>query len=410
MWTSQDHGRTWSPAKEWARGGTFQNGIWEPFLYLDSQNRLVVVFSDELAHANWSQVVAMTTSVNGGHRPGMPTVARMDNGEYILSYEYCGLTNCRIYVKISPDGSTWGPSFDVGKPVSTDDSLYPGSSPYIVWDPATRQVVLSSHSAYYVHNDSLAPQDHRIDFTNSNYGRGSWSWSPAPWHVRNSTGACNSNYSPSLLAQPDGKIGVLPYKSDFAANDQAGWINFGADCSIYGDEYGFAPAGDQLAIAVTGSSGWKCYTIAGDVLTTDHSGEVGVMVHVTASPEGGDLNALRGFKYVISASIGNMTVSQHDGAQTAVLYSRASPLGVSPNRWYHLEFQYRTDVQLLIAVAEGSDHDLEGTNVGINGGYQQRIATRHDLQTGSADPLDHGMAGLFGRNGGGKFKNVDIRP
>jgi hypothetical protein len=53
----------------------------------------------------------------------MATVAKMDNGEYIMSYEFCP-PPCHIHVKTSKDGFNWNAS-DVSA-VSTADGISAG--------------------------------------------------------------------------------------------------------------------------------------------------------------------------------------------------------------------------------------------------------------------------------------------
>lgn len=103
----------------------------------------------------------------------MATVARMGNGEYAMSFEYCGTTNCQIYVKISSNGIDWDSS-DMGDAVSATDDFYPASSAYIVWDPTTKQLVLSNSGVYSFYNNTSLPEFRRALFTNSNYGRKQW--------------------------------------------------------------------------------------------------------------------------------------------------------------------------------------------------------------------------------------------
>jgi hypothetical protein len=212
LWRSLDHGQTWSLGREWQRSGSYYKGIWEPFLYLDSGNRFVAIFSDE--HSYWSQAQVSVISDDGGDawgqiefavassnihdRPGMATVVRMDYGEYTLAYEYCGTANCPIYVKFCNDGLNWVSS-DTGDAVSTTDDLFMSSSPFIVWEPTAKQLILTSQSVHPIGNGSQVSQTHRAVFINSEHGRRQWRWSPASWNVRAGYLTCNSNYSPNFL-------------------------------------------------------------------------------------------------------------------------------------------------------------------------------------------------------------------
>ncbi|KAJ5974159.1 hypothetical protein N7481_011369 [Penicillium waksmanii] len=134
--------------------------------------QLVAIFSDERSY--WSQALVTVISDDGGDswgriefalassnihdRPGMATVSRMENGEYILAYEYCVTADCQIYVKMSSNGSNWVSS-DMGDAVSTTDGLFPASSPFIVWEPTAKQLILSSQSVYPIGNESQVSQN-----------------------------------------------------------------------------------------------------------------------------------------------------------------------------------------------------------------------------------------------------------
>jgi hypothetical protein len=128
----------------------------------------------------------------------MATVVRMDYGEYTLAYEYCGTANCPIYVKFCNDGLNWVSS-DTGDAVSTTDDLFMSSSPFIVWEPTAKQLILTSQSVHPIGNGSQVSQTHRAVFINSEHGRRQWRWSPASWNVRAGYLTCNSNYSPNFL-------------------------------------------------------------------------------------------------------------------------------------------------------------------------------------------------------------------
>ena len=133
--------------------------------YEDHSQMLVHVVSKD-GGDSWGDVVRDVASDAQTDRPGMATVALMGNGDYLMSYEVCGRPNCPIHVKTSRDGVTWNAE-DVGNAVLTDDALYAGSSPYCIWDPSTKQLVLASHNVWSVNTDLAAPEDQRIVFHQS---------------------------------------------------------------------------------------------------------------------------------------------------------------------------------------------------------------------------------------------------
>jgi len=77
--------------------------VWEPFLMVYN-NQLVVYYSDQRDSAygqkivhqvssdlkNWGSVVNDVTNPTYSDRPGMPTVSKMNNGQYFLTYENGG--------------------------------------------------------------------------------------------------------------------------------------------------------------------------------------------------------------------------------------------------------------------------------------------------------------------------------
>ncbi|KAJ5112666.1 hypothetical protein N7532_000711 [Penicillium argentinense] len=423
-WRSQDHGETWDPVGIWQQG-SIGKGIWEPFLFLDNEGRLVALFSDERDHENHSQMVVHVVSEDGGDtwgdvvrdiaspnkedRAGMATVAKMDNGEYIMSYELCGFPNCPSRWKTSTDGVNWNAN-DLGTQVSTSDSLYAGASPYIVWDSPAKQLVMATREIWYnAAADEIAPEQRRAVFTNKNYGRGAWLWSPSPWRVSEDTANCSSaNYSPNLLPIADGiirytaptsmdsarpcseatgeaPIGILPYEADFRTKGDAGWIDLEGSWSVLGDQYSFASVSDNDAIALTGSSGWSDYTIEANVKVSDSHSQAGLAARVSASTTAP--GAWKGYSAVIDAGSGKVTLFQHDDSIT-VLHSEDHFLGILEDKWYYMTIA--VDSQ-SITVTLCDESGLFNTHF-----------------TAEADTFPQGMAGLFGNNGSGSFRKVRI--
>ncbi|MDN0198183.1 RICIN domain-containing protein [Streptomyces sp. S.PNR 29] len=153
LYASTDRGATWSFVSEIAKGGKGvpNNGetpVWEPFL-LVSGNKLIVYYSDQRDPAHGQKMVHQTTTdgINWGpvvddvayprytDRPGMPVVAKLPNGNYVMTYEYGGAPekNFAVYYKISSDPEGFGSA--PGQVLRATDGYVPSSSPYITWLP-----------------------------------------------------------------------------------------------------------------------------------------------------------------------------------------------------------------------------------------------------------------------------------
>ncbi|WP_329600078.1 RICIN domain-containing protein [Streptomyces pseudovenezuelae] len=168
VYASTDRGQTWTFASNIATGGAAfdTNGntpVWEPF-FLYANGKLIVYYSDQrdpdhgqkVVHQvttdlhTWGPVVDDVAMPTYSQRPGMPTVAKLPNGKYVLSYEYGGAPegNFSVYYKISSDPE----AFDsvTGIPLRTTDGVVPQSAPYLTWLPAggaNGTLVVSANSA-----------------------------------------------------------------------------------------------------------------------------------------------------------------------------------------------------------------------------------------------------------------------
>lgn len=325
-WRSTDHGKTWRPIGIVQKGGPGGTGIWEPFITTDARGELVTFFSDERDFPRHSQMLDEIISTDGGQhwstpvrvvasalpadRPGMATVARMGaHGKYAMSFELCGRVNCEVHVKFSADGRNWGPARDVGTKVVTTDGRYFGHSPTITW--VSGRLVLAAQNVFSTGTNQPTGENYRAIFTNNHFGRGPWSWSPAPWTVSHSSSDCNANYSPWLLPTDDGRVrytapvsigtsgpcaeatgvggvGTLPVRDTFATTGGAGWNTYGGTWSARGGSYTVTAGGEVGPKALIGSTGWRNYTVTADVTITSASGDAGVIARVSNPAVGVD--------------------------------------------------------------------------------------------------------------------------
>ncbi|WP_155830163.1 RICIN domain-containing protein [Glycomyces tenuis] len=172
LYRSDDEGQSWSWVSEITVGGgewgsADPTPIWEPFL-LATDGKLIVYYSDERDKANHDQKLVHQTSTDGvswgpivedvaladrNLRPGMPTVAQMSDGRYIMTYEVVGRPDIPNNYQISDDPEQWNP-LDEGTTIDH------GGSP----------VVLALPDGRLAYNSGGSP-DIRINSTN---GAGAW--------------------------------------------------------------------------------------------------------------------------------------------------------------------------------------------------------------------------------------------
>jgi hypothetical protein len=228
-WLSFDHGANWTAAMLVQSGGGLGDGVYEPFVTLDSSGNLAMFFSDERQNSTYSQFIGEVISTDGGltwsahpdgssnfgpgeikvvaspfpaDRPGMATVTRMGFGGYALSYEMCGPQNCSVHIKTSADGDNWGSgASDLGTVAETSNGLFLQVSPVITWGSyggPDGKLYLTGHRE--VSASGSIPQNQTVILTNTNGGNGPWSWMPAPAiPTAGASTSCNTNYSPDLL-------------------------------------------------------------------------------------------------------------------------------------------------------------------------------------------------------------------
>ncbi|MGP3640799.1 sialidase family protein [Lentilactobacillus hilgardii] len=170
LYTSLDHAKSWQYLSTVVQGGTAsvkgQKPVWEPFLTV-IDHRLVCFFSDERDKKTHSQKLAHKTSRDGlqwgaeiddvaldnpDARPGMATVSKMANGNYIMTFEMVvegavvinGERN-RSNFKISKNGLDWRPG-DSGTEFAN------GGSPYVAVLSDGRVVANSTGNELYVND------------------------------------------------------------------------------------------------------------------------------------------------------------------------------------------------------------------------------------------------------------------
>lgn len=178
LYASTNRGRTWSFISHIAAGGEAipnndKTPVWEPFLFRPDPSApnspLICFYSDQrqnqtygqkMVHQTttdlrrWGAVVDDVTSGVYTDRPGMPTVAALPNGKFIMTYEHGGSTvlpgyQFPVHYKLVTDAERFGEVEGVPLRVAADRYV-PTGSPYVVWSAAggvNGTVIVGAHSS-----------------------------------------------------------------------------------------------------------------------------------------------------------------------------------------------------------------------------------------------------------------------
>ena len=143
-WISVDAGETWQESAMIDEAGALGEGVWEPFMiYSEEDGYLYCFYSDDSdpKHdqkivykrskdgVNWEgkngeigtltgknvEPVDVIATANKEHRPGMPVITKMGNGEYFMSYEYIDENgDCVIRYRTTKNLADWGDPDNMG--------------------------------------------------------------------------------------------------------------------------------------------------------------------------------------------------------------------------------------------------------------------------------------------------------
>lgn len=219
LYRSDDGGVTWAFMSTVASGQGWESNVYEPHFVIDTSGRLLCYYADERDNTSHSQKLVYRASTDGGYtwapqvdvvalsaqsaRPGMPQIARMGNGQFMLVYEYAwhptpGIVS-PIHYKLSADGFNWGPVTDPGTMITGADGTIPGVSPSVMWTPAGSPKGTVVVTASRNNPGSSRGSD---NFVNYNYGAGPWYrvQQPLPY----THGVAGAGYSRSVTPSADG--------------------------------------------------------------------------------------------------------------------------------------------------------------------------------------------------------------
>lgn len=222
LYASRDLGESWKVVSTVAVGGGFDpngglsTGLWEPFLLCDDDGKLYCFYSDETDSTAHSQMIVCRSSTDGVNwsetqrivacteqylRPGMPTVTRLGNGKYFITYEMVGQSGNPVYYKVTDDLSDWGNPSDIGTAIVAAGNVSIGSAPYCCWIPAGGDKgTLIVTAKNMVSGSSDTGTDWLVSY---DYGK---TWvsmdNPLPYTV---TDQFRYAYSPCIFAGSDGQ-------------------------------------------------------------------------------------------------------------------------------------------------------------------------------------------------------------
>lgn len=237
IFKSTDGGYTWSFLSEVDNGGpcvydpsttSTTTTVWEPFLGMSNDGKLVCYYSDERQKAdevlqavsfktssdgkNWSSLSNVAAIPNRKDRPGMITVTELPNGKYMATYEVVNRpsinkNNAVVYCKFSNDGVTWNAN-SLGTRIALADGRGIGSSPYVKWVNAGGPNGMVIVSAKWGTDSSDSISGGQNFYVNYNLGEGAWERLPmaVTYDYNDSVGGYFSGFSQSFDVSPDNKI------------------------------------------------------------------------------------------------------------------------------------------------------------------------------------------------------------
>lgn len=353
---SNNNGANWSflstiDANE-SPGGLTNRGLWEPVFNILADGSLSVLYANEKYAGSspaYNQVISQKISTNNGAswgsetwavsetgggnaRPGMPVMARMGDGRYVLVFEICGLgPNCDVAYQYSSNGTTWPSGLGTG-------IRYQRCGPYVLAASDGRLVVTSCQNEVSYSNDFGAtwmkndPAAWPIGF--------SFSW-PAIYQtgsneiaVMNVTSGGAIQIKFGTLASPTNNSSN--FSDNFDDGNDAGWGRYGDNFSFTGGRYQITNApgsGNNSSKGLTGDESWSSGTLEADV-NLNSAGNAGLMFRTTNAGYGPD----EAFGYYVGLdSAGSVTLGKQANNWTTV---GSAATTINQNTWYHVKITF----------------------------------------------------------------------
>ena len=234
IYYSTDCGETWTGGQsiDFGAGRTDGDGIWEPCLIFDeSTGRLYCFYSDDRDAAHDQKIVYKYTvdgvtwvgsngntvesapfdavaSSEASLRPGMVSITKMSNGEYIMVYEVghskYGDSTATVHYKKSTDLADWSDISDVGPMVMSTDNRAFGSAPWCAYSEMGGENGLFITTGRYRDDRNSDPSEPDL-FISFDYGK-TFVTIDNPFDYKNTDlNLGKFGYSPYFVVANDGK-------------------------------------------------------------------------------------------------------------------------------------------------------------------------------------------------------------
>lgn len=314
-------------------------GLWEPDFWVLNDGRLVATYSNE-THPGYSQLISERVSINNGAtwgaeswavaqtgggslRPGMPQMARMANGQYILVYEVVNSGNADVHCKISEDGVNWPAGLGTKIPCQH-------CGPFVMSLPNGVLLVSSCENQISFSEDYGAtwqiidPPAWPLGFL--------FTWPALYLTQTNEVGAMvvNGNVQLRFGTTSPRPLWTNPFVANFDRGTDPGWAHYGGNFAFSAGAYLLNDAGTN-GKAMAGDGFWTDGTLDADVMINS-PGNAGLMFRTTNPDYTGPDDAL-GY-YVGLDTSGFVILGLESNAWTALA---SVPVGVATNTWHHLK-------------------------------------------------------------------------
>lgn len=270
LFYSEDAGKGWTAFATLDVAGGEKEGVWEPFLFYDD-GKLFCFYSDDSDPEhdqkivykwtsdlkNWNGIdgaqdctVRPTKSTKFGDpfdavacrnekfRPGMASVAKMKNGEFILCFEMVGIKGSPVHCKTNDSLLEWEDVSSYGEKV-IEFGNSPGAAPWIAYSPRGGECGVLFLAAHHNANGNAKHTPGSTDlFLSFDYGK-TWTRTanPIPHTVVEGTTASDREYyrgySPALVVSSDGKTLYYANMVEYPENKNLTQLSF-ARISIEG--------------------------------------------------------------------------------------------------------------------------------------------------------------------------------